>query len=77
MREEAARLKRDHERQRKVLAAKLRALRESQRVSLRCLAREMALSAPYVSDVELGRRALIISFADKFVDALARLARRP
>lgn len=48
----------------------LRSHREKKGISLREIARRMGLSAPYVSDVELGRRAPTIAFADDFMEAL-------
>lgn len=41
----------------RMLGQKMRQLRERQGVTLREIARRLDLSAPYVSDLELGRRA--------------------
>ena len=51
-------------------AKELRLLREDAGVSLRTVAKNMGLSAPYVSDVELGRRGLNTGLIQKYVAAL-------
>ena len=48
----------------------LRTHRERSGLSLREVARRMKFSAPFVSDVERGRRNCTIEFADAFMEAL-------
>ena len=68
---------------------RVRELREAQRISLRTVAKALELSAPYVSDMELGRRnppgveAVLVHWAqiigadpDELI-GLAKAKRRP
>lgn len=50
----------------------MRQLRKSHGVSLREVARRMKLSAPFVSDLELGRRNWTVDLALKFMSASTR-----
>lgn len=50
--------------------AKMRALREAAKVSLRDLGDRIDLSAPYLSDLELGRRAWSEQRAEQYAAAL-------
>lgn len=50
--------------------ARLRKRREKAKLSLREVARRMSLSAPYLSDLELGRRAWTEAKAKAFCRAL-------
>lgn len=56
-------------------AIKLRILREKHGVSLRELAVRLELSAAFLSDVELGRRNLARTVADRYIDELAKIAK--
>jgi predicted transcriptional regulator len=53
------------------LGAALRACREAKGITLRDVARKLGVSAPFVSDCELGRRNL----SDKHREAYQRLLR--
>lgn len=57
----------------RVVARRLRGLRQSQKVSLRQLAKAMNLSAPYISDIELGRRNLSHAFAKQYIETVITL----
>jgi predicted transcriptional regulator len=48
----------------------LRSARKAQRVSLRSLAAQMSLSAPYISDLENGRRNWSTLLVNKYHEAL-------
>ncbi len=50
---------------RKEIAQLLRAERQRKRISLRAMARTLGISAAYLSDVELGRRSISVSFLEK------------
>lgn len=52
----------------------MRAKRELLKVSLRYLATRMGLSAAYVSDLELGRRAWSREMQNKYLDAIHDIA---
>lgn len=54
--------------------AKMRELRLQTGVSLRQVARHMDLSAPYLSDLERGRRAWTESRAMEFIAAVRAIA---
>lgn len=51
-------------------AASLRTRRESAGITLRACARRMGISAPYLVDLELGRRRISSSILGKFKSAL-------
>lgn len=53
----------------------LRKNREEADVSLREVARRIGKSAPFVSDVELGRRNPTISFCDDYLNAIKNVGR--
>lgn len=57
--------------------AKIRKLREESGLSLRAVALEMAVSAPYLSDLELGRRGWSEERAQQCVDAIKKLSAAP
>ena len=65
--------KQKHEQKRRLVTDAMRQLREQNRISLRALAREMNFTAPYVSDVELNRRAVSQDFLEKYFKALRAL----
>jgi predicted transcriptional regulator len=50
----------------------MREARKQQRVTLREMARRLKWSAPYVSDLELGRRTWTQAKAERYRDALFR-----
>jgi hypothetical protein len=51
----------------------MRKLRQTQGVSLRYVARQMDLSAPYVSDMELGRRNWTVERVESFLKSLPQM----
>lgn len=53
------------------LGKQLRALRERQKISVREMARRLGVSAPFVSDMELGRRHWK-EWAKRFKEALGK-----
>lgn len=50
---------------RKDISTKLREERKNKRISLRDMAKRLEISAAYLSDIELGRRGISISFYEK------------
>lgn len=50
---------------RKDISAQLREERQRKRISLRTMAKTLGISAPYLSDVELGRRNISSSLLEK------------
>lgn len=56
------------------VSKQLREMRKNKGVSLRKLAKHVKYSAPYVSDVELGRRNPTVEFVGKFYSAIDALA---
>jgi predicted transcriptional regulator len=52
------------------IGGKLRVLREERSLSLRELARRLGISAPYLSDIELGRRGAPKGTVEKIIHEL-------
>lgn len=50
---------------RKEIGNALRENRKRKRISLREMAKRLGISAPYLSDIELGRRGISVSFYEK------------
>lgn len=50
---------------RKDISVKLREERQRKRISLRSMAKKLKISAAYLSDIELGRRGISITFLEK------------
>jgi len=62
----------------KAIGAAMRKLREKTGISLRAFARILKLSAPYVSDLELGQRGWSDDMQARYISALRPSAtRRP
>lgn len=62
----------DHE----ATGQRFRAAREAAKISLREMARRLGMSAPYVSDLELGRRNWTQDKADRFAAIIEQNAKR-
>lgn len=52
------------------IGGQIRILREERKMSLRELARRLGLSAPYISDMELGRRGACGATVEKIINIL-------
>lgn len=57
------------------LGAELRRLRQVKKFSLRYVAKELGVSAPFLSDCELGRRNLTPARAEAYLKVLRPLAK--
>ena len=57
----------------RTVGQQMRELREKKSVSVREIARKLGLSAPYISDLELGRRAFNAALIQRYKKALGSL----